>query len=418
MPPSLPYSFIWDKPRLVEVMSKAPSIFRQQPWTLEVVADNRAELFSDPKDELLGRLLPREVVISCGAALYNLRLAIRVAGREPSVWLFPRLNQDPRLLNRVTAGRTLLASVEVMPNRTARPTAAQQEMYEAIWLRRTDRWPYWNWPVPPPILMEMEHAAARERGWLRVLHGRQRRQVIRAVNRANKNPLLGMLNGLNEVAPSDYGPAPRGRWPATRPIFWLNDKFAGFENPQLMSLSTDDDRPLDWLRAGEALQHALLNGTRFSMSALGGRSTPYRQQLEYGPLDPHRHIRPHRPVPAGYAVEASFLTQVLELADLKAQLAALHGHLTAPARVDLNALELADLEGLELADRKNKQRQKDGGLRWPWHTYFTEIPQIVMRVGYAPAERAAEPGSSYTGPMPRPWDEPETAALQRFQEED
>ena len=44
-----------------------------------------------------------------------------------------------------------------------------------------------------------------------------------------------------------------------------------------MALSTDDDRPLDWLRAGEALQHALLTGTRYSMSAPGGRSAGYRR---------------------------------------------------------------------------------------------------------------------------------------------
>src|SRR5450756_2810373 len=57
----------------------------------------------------------REVVISCGAALYNLRLAIAVAGRSPSVWLLPGPDRESGLLTTVTAERTLLASVEVMP---------------------------------------------------------------------------------------------------------------------------------------------------------------------------------------------------------------------------------------------------------------------------------------------------------------
>ena len=116
-----------------------------------------------------------------------------------------------------------------------------------------------------------------------------------------------------------------------------------------MVLSTDDDRPLDWLRAGEALQHALLTGTRYSMSVPGGRSAGYRMQLQYGPLDLHR-IRPRPAVPAGYAVEASFLTQALELADLSGQ-----------------------------------------PRSWPWRTNYTEVPQVVVRVGYAS-----------TGESPRP----------------
>jgi hypothetical protein len=137
-----------------------------------------------------------------------------------------------------------------------------------------------------------------------------------------------------------------------------------------MALSTDDDRPLDWLRAGEALQHGLLNGTRFSMSVKGGRSTPYREQLYYAPLDPHRLWR-RPPAPAGYAVEASFLTQSLELATL----------------CDLDPAKLA---ALGLADLRDSQQEADRW-RWPWRWYFTEIPQVLMRVGYAEVKRRTDP---------------------------
>jgi hypothetical protein len=251
--------------------------------------------------------------------------------------------------------------------------------------------------VPPPILVEMQNAAAHEPGSLRILTGRQRRRVLRAVERASKDPLLSTLPGANAVPSADGSPAPAGQPSLTRTDFWRIDGLKDFRHMQLLALDTDDDRPLDWLRAGEALQRALLNGTRFSMSAQGGRSTPYRQQLDYGPLDPHR-LRPRRPVPAGYAVEASFLTQFLELADLKAQLA----ELKAPAGVDLKALELADLEALELADPKGRPRQQDGGLRWPWRTFLTEIPQVVMRIGYGPAERVAGQGKPRVEPVPPP----------------
>ena len=351
-------------PQLCEAVDRAPSIFNQRPWELELAADDRLDMYSVPNAALARAGLLRESVISCGAALYNLRLAIRVAGRQPTVWLLPGLDHDPGLLDTVTGERTLLASVEVMPGRAAPPTSAEQELYEALWLRRTDRRPYRYLPVPLPILVEMEIAAADERGWLRTLTPAESRRVRRAAMKAS-GELGSQLSGLlHEVPRTAYGPAPKDeRESPTRPDFWLPDTVEQFErHPVLMALSTDDDRPLDWLRAGQALQHALLAGTRFSMSAPGGRSAPYRQQLLYAPLDPHR-LRPGRAVPVGYAVEASFLTQSLELADMRRR-----------ARF------------------------------WPWRRLYTEVPQMVIRVGYAPTVRDLGSGDARAEPLLRPAD--------------
>lgn len=349
-------------PLLCGAVDRAPSIFNQRPWELELAADDRVDLYSVPNDALAGAGLLREAVISGGAALYNLRLAIRVAGRQPSVWLLPGLDQDSGLLDAVTGARTLLASVEVMPGRAAQPGSAVQELYEALWLRRTDRGPYLYMPVPPPILVEMEIAAAREHGWLRTLTPAESRRARRAAIRASRELENKFASLLPAVPGAAHGPTPEDeKEPPTRPDFWRPETVARFErHPVMMALSTDDDRPLDWLRAGQALQHALLAGTRFSMSAPGGRSAPYREQLIYGPLDPHR-LRPHPPVPAGYAVEASFLTQSLELADLRHQ-----------AR------------------------------RWPRQTNYIEVPQLVLRVGYAPVARGSGPGEPDVPPVPRP----------------
>src|SRR5579859_6441253 len=103
------YSFREDFERLRKAMDRATSIFNQRPWELRFVADDRVELYSHP-DERLGKLLPREVVISCGAALYNLRLSIQVAGRKPTVWLLPELDAHSGLLTTVAAKPTRLAS--------------------------------------------------------------------------------------------------------------------------------------------------------------------------------------------------------------------------------------------------------------------------------------------------------------------
>jgi hypothetical protein len=116
-----------------------------------------------------------------------------------------------------------------------------------------------------------------------------------------------------------------------------------------MSLSTDDDRPLDWLRAGQGLQRALLTATRYSMSAPFGRSARYNGSPLFGL--PVRHFATIRADQlARWGVTASFLTEALELEDLKGE-----------AR------------------------------RWPWRGYYYEVPQVVVRIGYAPKEPVSPP---------------------------
>lgn len=299
-----------DMARIIEAVQSAPSIFGQRAWdaVLAGEARERVDLYADASRA--PGVLPREVAISCGAALYNLRLAIRVVGREPSVWMLPSLDAESPLIDHLSAGRVLVASVEVMPDRTAPPTAGVQELYEAIWLRHIDSGPYAVLPVPIPLLVEMEEAAAQEHGWLRILHKREAKAILRATTRS------GEL--------------------AARVV-------------QLMALSTDDDRPLDWLRAGQALQHALLTGTRYSMSTGSGRSERYRASLKYRVSDYHP-LRPPQRVPPDYGVTASFLDQ-----------------------------------SLESADRQRLPRQ------WPWRSSYNEVPQVVLRVGFAPVERVPAP---------------------------
>ena len=369
-----------DMARIVEAVQSAPSTFNQRPWDIRLAGEarDRVDLYADP-DPDLGVLLPREVAISCGAALYNLRLAIRVAGRVPSVWLLPGLDQESPLIDHLGAGPVLVASVEVMPGRSAPPPAGIQELYEAMWLRHTYRGPYPVLPVPLALLVEMEDAAASERGWLRTLHPRQVKLMLRDAARAGawlsgevpdddgqadparaieehgSDRLRAGLGRLNQVPADRYGPRPADtELPPTRRDFWAPGKTARFERrPQLMSLSTDDDRPLDWLRAGQALQRALLTGTRYSMSLGSGRSDRYRVSFKHELSD----WRPRPRLPAGYGVTASFLTQSLELADLRGR-----------------------------------------PRRWPWRWYYDEVPQMVLRVGFAPVERVPAPPLYSSGP--------------------
>jgi len=295
--------------RIIEAVRSAPPIFGLQPWDLVAGdAGARVDLYADP-DRVPDSISPREVAINCGAALYNLRLALRVAGREPSVWMLPGLDQRT-LIDHLGAARILIASVEVMAERIAPPTAGIQEQYEAMWLRHINPGQYALQPLPLPLLVEMEEAAAEEHGWLRILHPREQKAILRATVRGG------------ELAAREM---------------------------QLMTLSTDDDRPLDWLRAGQALQHALLTGTRYSMSAGTGRSERYRTSLKYRLSDFHPLHPPDR-VPSDFGVTASLLTQSLD-----------------------------------------RQDQQGIPRQWPWPTFYNEVPQVVLQVGFSPVERVPAP---------------------------
>lgn len=151
------------------------------------------------------------------------------------------------------------------------------------------------------------------------------------------------------VSPSNYGPRPAGRFPGTRMGFRLDEKQRFERKPQLMALSTSDDQPLDWLRAGQALQRAVLTGTRWSLSERYDLAARYHAPSRPGLPARHHLLTGHDDV-AGHGLSMSFLTQPLEYDDIS-----------------------------------GKQR------RWPWLWRYAEVPQMIMRVGYA---EAAAPGET------------------------
>ena len=66
----------------------APSLHNTQPWRFTVGRD-AIELHADSGRRLRVDPDGREIVISCGAALFGLRLAVRSLGRQPVVELLP-----------------------------------------------------------------------------------------------------------------------------------------------------------------------------------------------------------------------------------------------------------------------------------------------------------------------------------------
>src|SRR5258708_22766663 len=89
------------------------------------------------------------MLISCGAALFGLRLAARSLGYQPVVELLP----DPARLR-------LLARVRLSAG--APLTDTERRMLEAVPHRHTHRGPFADGPVPDGLLAALQHDARAE----------------------------------------------------------------------------------------------------------------------------------------------------------------------------------------------------------------------------------------------------------------
>ncbi|HUY46390.1 MAG TPA: nitroreductase family protein [Streptosporangiaceae bacterium] len=271
-------------PQLIEELVRAavaaPSMHNAQPWRFRVRRGIRAiEMHADPA-RMLRCADPRgrAMHIGCGAALFNLRLAAAVAGRQPVVQPFP----DP--------GEPLLLAT-VWLTVPCRADHAERELHAAIPHRHTNRGPFSGQPVPPSVLAELTEAADLEDAILhildpyetvRVLHlaaDAERDQLTDPAYRAELACWIGGQRDRDGIPDSALGPrSPAGPTPVRdfTPARPEPVRYASFEAaPQLAVLSTRFSTPADWLRAGQALQRVLLTA-----AARGIATTPITQPLE------------------------------------------------------------------------------------------------------------------------------------------
>lgn len=138
-----------EKAVVVEAVRAAPSVHNTQPWVLEFHEDGAhgVSLF-----RRWDRLLPhhdpraRDQLISCGAALATLLLAVRALGWEP----------EPELLSG-SAHPDEVARIVARDRRA--PTEAELARYAAVFGRRSHRRPFAATPVDPAMKHELTTAA-------------------------------------------------------------------------------------------------------------------------------------------------------------------------------------------------------------------------------------------------------------------
>jgi nitroreductase len=142
---------------LIELAARAPSVHNTQPWRFSVTGQ-AIELYADPGRQLMEDLTGREMIISCGAALFGLRLAIRSLGCQPEVDLLPGPGQR-HLLARVRAGRP-------------EPMASDERaMLRAVPHRHTHRGGFEPGPLPGGLLAWLQDDATAEGATLTAIGG-------------------------------------------------------------------------------------------------------------------------------------------------------------------------------------------------------------------------------------------------------
>lgn len=254
----------------------APSSHNAQPWLFRIEGDHvdvlidrtRAQPVMDPND--------REMVISCGAALHHLRVALAACGEQAVVSLMP----FPGVLD-------VLARVAARGRADADPVSI--ERLEAATRRRTTRLPFTKGSVRTSAIDQVWQAARAEQAELHVLEDDVKRAVLRLVTDGDHEQ-MGDPAFRRELASWMHGNRTRCRDGMPGYAMGLGDVLAAVSpvvvrtfdmgksraaqdlalaehSPILALLATRGDAVIDWLRAGQALSALLLDATRIGLSA-------------------------------------------------------------------------------------------------------------------------------------------------------
>lgn len=133
---------------LIATAARAPSVHNTQPWRFRI-RPYALELHADPARKLRVDPMGREMLISCGAALFGLRLGVQSLGFRPVVELLP---DKARL--------TLLARVSL--GEPQQMNGSERQMLEALPHRHTHRGPFTSEPLPGGLLASLQHDAVAE----------------------------------------------------------------------------------------------------------------------------------------------------------------------------------------------------------------------------------------------------------------
>ncbi|TXI55607.1 MAG: NAD(P)H nitroreductase [Mycobacterium sp.] len=265
----------------VELACRAPSVHNSQPWHW-IAEGPQLKLFFEPhRVPHATDISGREAVISCGAVLDHLRVAMAAAGWHAEIAHFPNPNDLDHL-----------ATVDFAPIDFV--TDAHRARADAILRRRTDRLPF----APPPNWAEFEPALRStvdtELAVLHVLPDSARPQLAEASRLTESlrrydsyyHAELEWWTAPFEI--SDGVPYSTLVSPGERERVEIARAFPAGEHPdrrpevdhdhsKILALSTYSDSRRDALGCGEVLSNVLLEAT---MAGLATCTLSHLTELE------------------------------------------------------------------------------------------------------------------------------------------
>ena len=254
----------------------APSRHNVQPWVFEIEGDE-LRVHAD-----LARALPeadpdgRELLMACGAAMVNLRLAAAHHGNATTTELVPQHRRDG-----------LVARLRLEERRASTPDL--EALFQAIPLRRTNRLPLDGREPPAGLVTRLLREAQEEGASLRPVEAPQRRAVAELVaegdrlqwesprfrrevsawtrrnGTARRDGIPGYAAGMSDAAALVHPLRLRLSSPARDEAD--RDRRRALATKALLVLSTARDGKADWIAAGEALQRILLRAASAGLSA-------------------------------------------------------------------------------------------------------------------------------------------------------
>jgi len=266
---------IWEF--LLRYAVRAPSGHNTQPWRFHIT-DGHLHLYADRS-----RALPvvdpenRELVMSCGAALAHLTVALRHFGYAGDVTPFP----DP-------ADHDPLATLALGQAHTPRP--GDHQLFNAIDRRHTHRAAFETRIIPDTVLAQLRRDTHRTGAKLHVLTGDEtpaavatlvgegdraqfddagfRRELAAWIrpNRTHRpDGMPGYAFGISDL-PSVLGPTMIAAF-NTGASQAKKDEQLTLTAPALLVVTTTHDTPSDWLSAGQAVAVLLLRAAAHGLSA-------------------------------------------------------------------------------------------------------------------------------------------------------
>jgi len=222
----------------------AHSVRNTQPWRF-VLSASSLQIHADWTRRL--RVLDprgRQLLISCGSAVFNARVALAADGYEAILQPFPD-PANPDLLAQLTVAEQSGEQVRI------------GALDSVVRVRRTNYHRFTDEPTPDIVVDALIRAARLEGGELVPITQPQHRSVMAQLNRQAAD--------LEEADPA-YRAELRAWTTPTPPYFGDG---AGVDDGRLcqLLLGTRHDTPAAWLQAGQALEHVWLETTQRGYAA-------------------------------------------------------------------------------------------------------------------------------------------------------